>query len=105
MKSFQDITADDAKQHCATLAYGDYSKYEIKVTLPFSVAAVFVPQDKKAYMDDGLGGKTPFYVDGSDGYGNPWYSNGEHMVLIDNVWYDVYGVFTPASGSLFIYIE
>lgn len=102
-KSFSNVNATDIKQ-CMSIDYAT-KKYKIVVTKPFQTVVVFAPVGKKIYTDDGLGGKTEFYIAAQDEYGNPWYSNGDYTVAVGDTLYYIYGVFTPASGSLFIYIE
>lgn len=56
-------------------------------------------------MENPGGGKAEFYTDAIDVFDKPWYCNGEAQVDVDGLTYDIYGVYTAASGELYIYIE
>lgn len=103
IKSFKDVTQADIKK-LTSVADGTYNKYEIQVN-SYDLITVAVPSNRKVYCDDGFGGKIPFYVDIVDAYGQPFYCNGDVTLTIDNAVYAIYGLFTGAAGTLYIYIE
>lgn len=101
--SFKDITENDAKQ-LTVLSDGVYTKYQIDAS-QYTLVTVIVPEHRKVFMDDGFGNKIQFYTNATDGYGEPFYSNGEISLTIDETVHKVYGIFTLAAGTIYIYVE
>ena len=101
--SFTDITETHLKQF-TTLSNGVYDHYEIRAN-QYDLIVVAVPTNRKVYMDNGFGDKVEFYVNASDKYGQPFYCNGDITKTVDGIEYRLYGLFTAASGLLYIYIE
>lgn len=99
------ITGADIKSYLNELEYGTYQRYKIDAQ-QFSFVTIAVPHGLKVcYMEDLAGGKAEFYTDATDVFGKPWYCNGEVQVDVDGLTYDIYGMYTAASGELYIYIE
>lgn len=97
------ITGADIKFYLDELEYGTYQQYKIGA-LKWSFVTVAVPHGLKVYVDS-MGSKTKFYTDAVDTSDKPWYCNGEVQVDVDGLAYDIYGMYTAASGELYIYIE
>lgn len=101
--SFTDITETNIKQLTA-LSNDSYDHYEIQAN-KYDLVTIAVPVNRSVLMDDGFGSKVEFYVNASDKYGRPFYCNGDVVVDVDGIEYKLYGLFTTASGTLYIYIE
>lgn len=100
----QDQLTEQRIKALPKLSYGTYNMYKVQAQ-PQSFFIIAVPQDKKAYMHDVINGKVPFYTAAAAGDDTIWYYNGEYSVIVDGNIYDIYGLFTVASGELHIYIE